>query len=57
MIFVILVNVDMCEIVVIISEITDHQFSTAIFIFLFLLKFWCEVITIVWGCMRMSGDV
>ena len=31
MIFVMLVNVDMCEIVLTTSEITDYQFSAAIF--------------------------
>ena len=54
-IFVMFVNVDMCEIVLITSKSTDYEFSTAILIDL--LKFWCEVLTIVLGCMRMSGDV
>ena len=49
------VNVDMCEIGLIRSESTDYEFSTAIFIEL--LKFWSEVLTIVLGCIRMSGDV
>ena len=49
------VNVGMCEITLITSESTDYEFSAAIFIEL--LKFWCEVLTIVLGCMRMSGDV
>ena len=49
------VNVDMCEITLITSESTEYEFSAAIFIEL--LKFWCEVLTIVLGYMRMSGDV
>ena len=32
-----------------------YEFSAAIFIEL--LKFWCEVLPIVLGCMRMPGDV
>ena len=43
------------EIVLIASKNTDYEFSAAIFIEL--LKFWCEELTIVLGCMRMSGDV
>ena len=38
MIFVILVNVGMCEIVLITSKITDYQFSAAIFIFFFFIE-------------------
>ena len=48
------VEVDMCEIVLITSEGTGYEFSAAIFIDL--LKFWCEVLTIVLGCISMSGD-
>ena len=49
------VNRDMCQIVLVTIESTDYEFSAAIFTELF--KFWCEVLTIVLGCMRMSGDV
>ena len=49
------VDVGMCEITLIKSESTVCEFSGAIFIEL--LKFPCEVVTIVLGCMRMSGDV
>ena len=49
------VNVDMCESVLIASESTDYEFSAAIFIEPS--KCWCEVLTIVLGCMRMSGDI
>ena len=49
------VNVGMCEITLIKSESTVYEFSGAIFIEL--LKFSFEVLTIVLGCMRMSGDV
>ena len=55
MFFVMHVNVGMCEIVIRTSESADYEFSAAIFIKL--LKFWCEVLTIVLGCMHMSGDV
>ena len=41
-IFVMFVNVDIREIVLITSESTDYEFSAAIFIEL--LKFWCEVL-------------
>ena len=54
-IFVMFVNRDMCQIVLVTIESTDYEFSAAIFTELF--KFWCEVLTIVLGCMRMSGDV
>ena len=37
------------------KESTDYEFSGAILIGL--LKFWCEVLTIGLGCMRISGDV
>ena len=47
-IYVIFVNVDMCEIVLITNESTDYEFSAAIVVEL--LKFWCEVLT-------MPGDV
>ena len=43
------------EIILITSEGTDYEFSAAIFIEL--LKFWCEVLTIFLGCIRMSGDI
>ena len=55
MIFVMLVNVGMCEIVLSTSESTNYEFSAATFIKLW--KFWCEVLTIVLGCVRVSSDV
>ena len=45
----------MCDIVLTTSESTDYEFSEAILIEL--LMFWCEVLTIVLGCMNLSGDV
>ena len=48
-------TVEICEVVFITSESTDYEFSAAIFIKS--LKFWCEVLTIVLGCMHISGDV
>ena len=48
------VNVNISEIVLIKSESTDYEFSAASFIEL--LEFWCEVLTIVLGYMRKSGD-
>ena len=49
------VNVYMCEIALITTESTDYEVSAAIFIEL--LKFQCEVLTILLRCIRMSGDV
>ena len=41
------VNVDMCKTVLIAGESTDYEFSAAIFIEL--LKFFCEVLTIIFS--------
>ena len=46
------VNVDMCKTVLIAGE---SKGSAALFIEL--LKFFCEVLTIFLGCMCMSGDI
>ena len=51
---VMFLNVDVCDIVLITSESTDYEFLADIFIEL--LKFWCEVLTVVLGCMRMFDD-
>ena len=45
MILVTFVNVDMCKTVLIAGESSDYEFSAAIFIEL--LKFFCEVLTII----------
>ena len=44
-IFVMFVDVDMCKTVLIAGESTDYEFTAAIFIEL--LKFFCEVVTII----------
>ena len=43
-----------CDIFLISSESTDYEFFTDMF--MELLYFWCEVLTIVLGCMRMFDD-
>ena len=48
-------DVGMCKTVLIPGESTDYEFSAAIFIEF--LKFFCEVLTIIFRMHGMSGDI
>ena len=56
-----LVNEDVCEIVFIISNSTDYEFSASIYIFKALIivlrnnmtMLWCDVFTIIMKCLRI----